>query len=314
VAGGAALSPSGPGPRLGPETDAALRQGKGIVALETSVIGQGLAPPSNVECLERMDAAIRASGSIPAWVGVLDGTVRVGLTPDELSRFTDPATVTKVTRRDLAVAASSGAIGATTVSATLWASVRAGVHVMATGGIGGVHPASHGGLNDVSADLLELARTPGLLVCSGPKSIVDPVATAEKLEELGVTVVGFGVERLPFFLAREAAVELEHSVSSAAEAAALLEASRELSTGSAILLCNPVPADEAMNADEIAGVSAEAMALAEREGVRGKALTPFLLSTIAEKTHGRSVRANLALLESNARVAGEIAAAYASAT
>ncbi len=216
-----------------------LGDGRGVVALETSVIGQGLPPPRNWECVERMSAAIRAADAVPAWIGVIGGSVVVGLSLDELRRFAEPGTATKVARRDHPVAVARGSLGATTVSATIWAAARAGVTVGATGGIGGVHPGED---PDVSADLLELARTPGMLVCSGPKSIIDPAATSEKLEELGVALIGFGVDRLPFFLATGSPVELEHRVDSPPEAAAILQASLALGTRSTLLLCNPVPA------------------------------------------------------------------------
>ena len=163
----------------------------------------------------------------------------------------------------------------------------------------------------MSADLLELARTPGVLVCSGPKSIIDPVATAEKLEELGVALVGYGVDRLPFFLARETPVELEHRVDTPDEAAAMVRAATDLGVASTILLCNPVPSADAMDADEVAAAVAEAEERAERAGVHGKARTPFLLTALAEITDGRSLEANLALLEDNARVAGLVAASLA---
>jgi pseudouridine-5'-phosphate glycosidase len=202
------------------------------------------------------------------------------------------------------------ALGATTVGATIWAAARAGVEVGATGGIGGVHPGRELALAlDVSADLLELARSPGLLVCSGPKSIVDPVATADKLEELGVVVVGYGVDRLPFFLARECPVELEHRADRPADAAAILRAALALGTASTVVVCNPVPEGAAMQAEEVAAAVEVAEARAEKNGVHGKAVTPFLLAALAEATGGRSLEANLALLEDNARVAGEIALA-----
>ena len=280
----------------------------GVVALETSVIGQGLPVPENRECIERMDAAIRASGSVPAWIGVVDGTVTVGLSDEQLGRFTEPGVATKVARRDYPVAVASGALGATTVSATIWAAAKAGIEIAATGGIGGVHP---GDDPDVSADLLELARTPGLLVCSGPKSIIDPAATAEKLEELGVTLVGYGVDRLPFFLAREASVELEHRADTPDVAAAMIRAATDLGVATTVLLCNPVPGADAMEADEVTTAVAEAEARAERTGVHGKERTPFLLTALAEITGGRSLRANLSLLEDNARVAGLVAASLA---
>jgi pseudouridine-5'-phosphate glycosidase len=277
-----------------------------VVGLETSVIGQGLPSPRNVECLERMGSAIRDAEAVPAWIGVLAGEVVVGLSDAELEVFTEPGRADKVARRDVPVACARGGPGATTVSATIWAAARAGIVVSATGGIGGVH---RGSRPDVSADLVELSRTPGLLVCSGPMSIVDPLGTAERLEELGVSLLGYGVDRLPFFLAREAPVELEHRVETPAEAAATLEAALALDTRSTLLLCNPIAGEVAMDADEVAAAAARCEERARREGVRGRDLTPFLLSCLAEETGGRSLEANLSLLESNARLAAEIAAA-----
>jgi pseudouridine-5'-phosphate glycosidase len=280
------------------------------VALETSVIGQGLPVPQSRECIERMNAAIRAADAVPAWIGVVDGSVTVGLSDEQLSRFTEPGVASKVARRDYPLVIASKGLGATTVSATIWAAAKAGITVSATGGIGGVHP---GDDPDVSADLLELARTSGLLVCSGPKSIIDPAATVERLEELGVALVGYGVDRLPFFLAREAPVELEHRADTPEEAAAVAGGVVDLRLSTTVLLCNPVPEAHAMDADEVAAAATEAEARAEREGVHGKARTPFLLTALAELTGGRSLDANLALLEDNARVAGEIAAALSAA-
>ena len=294
--------------RVADEVGVARKLRNGVVALETSVIGQGLPVPENRECIERMNAAVRASGAVPAWIGVVDGTVTVGLTDEQLARFAEPGVATKVARRDVPVAVANGALGATTVSATVWAATAAGIEVAATGGIGGVHP---GRDPDVSADLLELARTPGLLVCSGPKSIIDPAATAEKLEELGVALVGYGVGRLPFFLARETSVELEHRVDTPGEAAAIARAVSDLRVPTTVLLCNPVPDAEAMDAGDVASAVAEAEARAGRDGVHGKERTPFLLTALAEITGGRSLRANLALLEDNARVAGLVAASLA---
>jgi pseudouridine-5'-phosphate glycosidase len=303
---------TGDGLRVGVEVGDALAARAGVVALETSVIGQGLPHPRNEECVRRMSEAVRHAGGVPAWIGVVDGEVVVGLTPAELARFADPqGGATKVARRDLPLAVASRALGATTVSATIWAASRAGIEVGATGGIGGVHPGGSGGARDVSADLRELAGTPGLLVCSGPKSIVDPVATAERLEELGVALVGYGVGRLPFFLAREAPVELEHRMDTPEAAAAAATTARALGMRSTLLLCNPVPAGAAMDAGEVEAAASEAERRADREGVVGKDRTPFLLSTLAELTGGRSLEANLALLEDNARVAGLVAAATA---
>jgi pseudouridine-5'-phosphate glycosidase len=294
---------------VGAEVRSALGGGRPVVALETSVIGQGLPHPRNLECIDRMAGAIHAAGAVPAWVGVLSGEVVVGLSDEELGPFTEPGRAEKVARRDLPAACARGGPGATTVSATIWAAARAGIRVSATGGIGGVHP---GERLDVSADLMELSRTPGLLVCSGPKSIVDPMATAERLEELGVSVVGYGVDRLPFFLAREAPVELEHRVDSPEEAAAALAASISLETRSVLLLCNPIAAASAMDAEEVAAAVQRCEEGAEHEGVRGPDRSPYLLHCLARETDGRSLAANLVLLESNAALAGSIASAFAS--
>ncbi|HEY7666680.1 MAG TPA: pseudouridine-5'-phosphate glycosidase [Actinomycetota bacterium] len=295
---------------VGEAVRAALADGRGVVALETSVIGQGLPFPRNRECIERMTGAIASAGAVAAWIGATDGSLVVGLSDEQLDRFAEPGAAVKVARRDLPMAVATGALGATTVSATIWAARAAGIAIGATGGIGGVHP----GDGDVSADLLELARTPILLVCSGPKSIIDAVATAEKLEELGVALVGYRVDRLPWFLAREATgVELEHRVDSPSEAAGLAKAARDLGVKAATLLCNAIPVDDAMDADEVATAGAEAERRARRDGVEGKWRTPYLLAALAEITGGRSLEANLSLLQDNARVAGEVAAAHAQA-
>jgi pseudouridine-5'-phosphate glycosidase len=294
--------------RLGDEVRDGLRDGRAVVALETSVIGQGLPHPRNVECAERMGGAIRSAGAVPAWIGITGGEVAVGLTDDELATFTEPGRAEKVARRDLPAACAGGGLGATTVSATIWAAARAGIPVGATGGIGGVHPGPAG---DVSADLLELARTPGMLVCSGPKSIVDPLATIERLEELGVSLLGYRTGRLPAFLAADARVPLEHRVDDPARAARTLAAALDLGTGSTLLLCNPVPPDAGMDAEEVAAATLRAEARAEAAGVRGRDLTPFLLACLAEETGGRSLEANLALLEANAALAGEVAVSLA---
>jgi pseudouridine-5'-phosphate glycosidase len=314
VAGGAVVSRetmpvATPGLRVGAEVGTALGEGRAVVGLETSVIGQGLPHPRNLEAVDRMAGAIRGVGAVPAWVGVLRGEVVVGLSDQELGAFTELGRADKVARRDLPAACARGGLGATTVSAAIWAAARVEIRVSATGGTGGVHPSVR---PDVSADLVELSRTPGLLVCSGPKSIVDPAATAERLEELGVIMVGYGVSRSPFFLAREAPVELEHRVDTPDEAAAVLTVAMELDTPSTVLLCNAIAPEFAMDAAEVAAATRRCEERADREGVRGRDLTPFLLACLAEETGGRSLEANLALLESNAALAGAVSVAFAS--
>jgi pseudouridylate synthase len=293
----------------------AVEAGLAVVALETSVIGQGLPFPRNLECLERMEGAIRGADALPAWTAVLDGAIRVGLDRSELERLAEPGIATKVARRDLPIAVASGAVGATTVSATIWAAHRAGIAISATGGIGGVHPAAGTDpTTDVSADLLELARTPVLLVCSGPKSIVDPLATVEKLEELGVAVVGYRTGRLPFFLAREAPAVLEHRVETVEHAVALARAQRDTGAEAAVLLCNPISAEHALERNELLAATDRAHARMREDGIGGKDVTPYLLRVLAEETDGRSLEANLVLLEENAGLAAQVAAALSAAT
>jgi pseudouridine-5'-phosphate glycosidase len=295
---------------LSDEVAFAVAAGGAVVGLETSVIGQGLPYPRNLECVERMETAIRHAEAVPGWIGVVDGAVRVGLERPELERFAEPGAASKVARRDVSLAVASRSLGATTVSATIWAAHRAGIGVVATGGIGGVHP---GRRPDVSADLLELARTPIVVIASGPKSIVDPAATAEKLEELGVAIVGYGVDRLPFFLARETPVEMEHRVDTPEGAATIARAHRSLGADAAIVLCNPIAVEHAMDHDELMAATARAETRMTEAGVAGKEVTPFLLRALAEETDGRSLDANLVLLEDNARLAAEVAAAISAA-
>jgi pseudouridine-5'-phosphate glycosidase len=289
---------------LSDDVRVALQERQPIVALETSVLAQGLPSPRNLELAVDLDLRIRAEGVVPAWTAVDDGAIRVGLSRERLEAISAPgARVAKVARRDYPAVLAAGGMGATTVSATLWAAAALGIEVMATGGIGGVHPRT----GDVSADLLEMARLPGLVVCAGPKSIVDPAATLERLEELGVLVVGYGCDRLPFFLARDAGLPLEHRVDAPAEAARLARARVRLGVESAVLLCNPIHPDHALDAVAVSQAVAECERRAEAAGVSGKAVTPFLLSCLAEVTRGASLEANLALLRANAALAARIA-------
>lgn len=289
------------------EVARALDQGGPVVALETSVLAQGLPAPRNAEAAGSMETAVRAGGAIPGWVWIADGDIRVGFEPGELDRVlaTGRERPAKVARRDLPMAVTSGGTGATTVSATLWAAHHAGIEVMATGGIGGIHPGS----GDVSADLLEMARTPGTVVCSGPKSIVDPAATLERLEELGVGVIGYRCDQLPFFLVADSGLPLEHRADDPGQVAGVSRARAELGVRSALLVCNPIPAEAAMDGADVDAAVGYCLARAESGHITGKDVTPFLLSCLVERTEGRSLEANLALLRSNAELAGQVAAA-----
>lgn len=275
------------------------------VALETTVLTTGLPEPSRAEAIRRMQAGVVAGGANPAWVGVLDGRPVAGLSPDELERLV--AAGGKLAARGLAIAIARGESGGTTVSATLALARRAGIEVAATGGIGGVH---RGG-PDVSADLLELARGGGVLVCSGAKAVLDLPATLEALETLSVPVVGWRTDVWPAFWSRDSGLPVSARVESAAEVADVLRASRAIGGEATILVCSPVPEPAAIERAEIDAAVESALADLDAAGIEGPAVTPFLLERVAERTDGRSLEANLALLEENARVAGAIAASLA---
>ena len=254
-----------------------------------------------------MAEAVRERGAEPVFVGVVGGKPVIGIDESSLEELAQSAR--KLSTRDLPVAASRGESGGTTVAATLFLAHRAGVQEAATGGIGGVHPG--GARLDESADLAQLGRTPITLVCSGAKAILDLPATLERLDTLGVTVLGYGTEELPGFWSAESGVPLSEMVADANEAAAVAREARALGLPGAVLVCVPPPADTALPRDESDRAVARALEEAEALGITGAALTPFLLGRVAEITEGRSLRANVALLENNAAVAAEIAVASA---
>lgn len=288
------------------------RRGAGPrVALETAFLTTGLPDDVRLPTARTMAQAVGERGAEPAFIAVLAGKPVVGLPDQDLERLA--AAGGKLSTRDLPVACARGASGGTTVSATLFLAHRAGVGVAATGGIGGVHPAGPAAskVRDESADLAELARTPVTLVCSGAKAILDLPATLERLETLAVTVVGYGTDELPAFWAAESGIPLPHRVADAREAAAVAREARTLGLPGAVLVCVPPPAETALAPAESERAVAEASAEAHRRGISGAALTPFLLTRIAELTEGRSLRANRALIENNAAVAADIAVALA---
>ncbi len=302
--------------RVAAEVRDALAAGRAVVALETSVVAQGLPPPHNLEAARRCAAAVRRAGAVPAAVALVGGAIVVGASDAELERLADPRShAAKAAARDLAPFALAGRDAGTTVSATIAVAARAGIRVFATGGIGGVHrilpddPAS--GAADVSADLAEIARAPVCVVSAGPKAILDVPATAEALETLGIPAVGFGTSELPAFYSAASGVALEHRVEDARAAARLLRMHwGPLGRTEGVLVLVPPPAP--ISREVIEAAVATALAGARERGVRGKAVTPFLLEAVARATGGASLAANLALLERNAAVAGEIAAALAS--
>lgn len=292
------------------EVRAALADGRAVVALETSVVAQGLPHPHNLATAQACEEAVRRTGAVPATVAVFDGVLRAGLTRAEVERLGDPAVKwPKLGSRDLAIAVAQRTTGATTVSATCDIAALAGIRVFATGGIGGVH---RGVVDhfDVSQDLMALARRPVAVVCAGAKSVLDLPKTLEMLETLAVPVVGVGTRELPSFFSTTSGLPLEHSVAHAREAARIVAARRALGDGGT-LFAQPPPAHLAIPAEEVETWVAEALAAAEAQGVRGKAVTPFLLGALSKRSQGRTLATNLALLENNARFAGELAVAIA---
>jgi pseudouridine-5'-phosphate glycosidase len=292
--------------RVAPAVDAGRRSGRPPVALESSVFAQGLPIPANREAARRMLAAVSAQGATPAVTAVVAGVPALGLDDVELERFLRRDGVRKVSARDLAAAVVARADGATTVAASLAIARLAGVSVFATGGIGGVHRDSP---FDESADLVELARTPMIVVCAGAKSILDLPATLERLESLGVTVVGYRTGELPGFFTATTGLPVPARVDSAAEIAELFRAHRALGNSTAVLVVQPPPPAVALPHDLVHSAVTDALSDAKRGGVRGAGVTPFLLAAVERATDGRSLVANLGLLEANSALAGEIAVA-----
>ena len=277
------------------------------VALETAFLTTGLPDDVRLSAAASMAKAVRERGAEPAFVGVLGGKPTVGIDEGALEDLARSAR--KLSTRDLPVAAARGESGGTTVAATLFLAHREGVEVASTGGIGGVHPG--GARFDESADLAELGRTPITLVCSGAKAILDLPATLERLDTLSVTVLGYGTDELPAFWSAETGLPLKDAVENAEEVATVLRKARALGLPGAILICVPPPTEAALSREESERAVAGALEEAEALGISGAALTPFLLGRVAEITVGRSLRANVALLENNAAVAAEIAVAAA---
>lgn len=291
---------------IAPEVAEALHAGRPVVALESTVIAHGLPRPTNLEVARRCEAAIREEGAVPATVGIISGEVVVGLNDDQIRTLALAEGVRKVSRRDFGIAIARREHGATTVSGTMIAAHLAGIRVFATGGIGGVH---RGDADDVSADLPELASTPVAVVCAGAKSILDLPRTLEYLETAGVPVLGYQTDTFPAFYAVSSGLPVDARVETPEEAAAMISARWALGLEGGVLVAVPPPADLALPSDEMEAAIAEALRAAEEAGVRGKALTPFLLARVGEATAGRSLTVNIALLEQNARVAAHLAEA-----
>lgn len=289
---------------LAPEVASAINDRRAVVALESTVIAHGLPRPQNLQTANRLQEVVREGGATPATIAIIDGKLTAGLADDQIALLANAANIKKVSTRDIPLAVAQGWTGATTVASTIWIAHRAGIKVFATGGIGGVH---RGTLPDVSADLPELARTPIVVVCSGAKIVLDLPATREWLETHAVTVVGYQCDELPAFYSRKSGLPIDARAETPAEVARIFRTQRSLGIESALLVAAPVPAEFEVPAEELQIVLRTALEDAEWKGIAGPALTPFLLSQMAERSGGATLRANIALLEHNARVAAAIA-------
>lgn len=295
-----------------PEVAKALTRKAPVVALESTVISHGLPRPQNLETALVMENVIREQGAVPATVGLLKGRLVVGVSRAEVEELANAEGVAKVSRRDFAGVVKEGRLGATTVAGTMFAAAAAGIRIFATGGIGGVHRDSATSF-DISNDLSELARTPVAVVCAGAKVILDLPKTLELLETLGVPVVGFGTNELPAFYCRESGLALDFRVDTPEEAARLLRIQWDMGLTSGVVIANPPPAEAALSRKEVERILAKGLEQAAREGVQGKAVTPYLLSMMSKESGGRTLKTNIALLINNARLAAQIAVALTEA-
>jgi pseudouridine-5'-phosphate glycosidase len=295
-----------------PEVKAALDAGRPVVALETTIVTHGMPYPVNVRTARSLEDIIRAEGAVPATIAIMDGTIRIGISDLELERLAHAVDVRKLSRADLADALVKRHLGATTVAATMLIAARAGIRVFATGGIGGVHRGAERTF-DASADLSELARSPVTVVCAGAKAILDIPKTLEVLETLGVPAIGYGTDMFPAFYSRESGLRAPLRCDTPEEVAALVRVQRTLGMTGGVLVANPIPHAAEIPFDEMQTYVDAAIAAADARGIGGKELTPFLLGDVLERTGGRSLAANVALVENNARLAARIARAIASA-
>ncbi len=294
-----------------PEVKEALDRGLPVVALESTIISHGMPYPDNVETALAVEAVIREGGALPATVAIMDGKIRVGLTAEEIDRLgREGLSVTKTSRRDLPFVLSQRITGATTVAGTMIAAHLAGIHFFATGGIGGVHRGGQETM-DISADLMELQRTPVAVICSGAKSILDIGLTLEHLETGGVPVIGYESDQMPAFYTRESGFKLAIRLDDPGAIAEAFKVSRALGYPGGMVIANPIPQESAMDPVLIQSAIDEALEEADRQGIAGKDVTPFLLEKVAGKTGGDSLKSNIALVINNARLAARIAVAYA---
>lgn len=295
---------------VNPEVAQAVREGKPVVALESTIISHGMPYPQNVETALNVEKVIRDNGAVPATIAILGGRLKAGLTPEEIEYLGKTGqAVTKASRRDLPIIVAKGMDGATTVTTTMMIAHMAGINIFATGGIGGVHRGAETTM-DISADLEELANTPVMVVCAGAKSILDLGLTLEYLETHGVPVIGYGTKELPAFYTRKSGYGVDYEIDTPEELAAAFKAQRDLELKGGMLVTNPIPEQYSMDADVINRAIDEAIRKSREDGIKGKATTPYLLAKVKELTGGDSLDSNIQLVYNNAAVAAKTAVAY----
>lgn len=293
------------------EVQSALAAKRPVVALESTIIAHGMPYPQNVETARAVEDIVRAGGAVPATIAIIGGVLKVGLTADELDRFgREGRSIAKVSVRDLPFIVAQKLDGATTVASTMRIAAMAGIHVFATGGIGGVHRGAEKSF-DISADMTEFAASDVAVVTAGAKAILDLALTLETLETLGVPVIGLGTKEFPAFYSRKSGHSVPMSCETPAEVAGVMRAKWAMGLKGGVVVANPIPAEAEIPAEEIAPVIDAAVKKAEARGIMGKETTPFLLAEIAGVTEGRSLAANIALAKHNAKIAAAIAAAFA---
>jgi pseudouridine-5'-phosphate glycosidase len=297
-------------PKLSPEVAAAISAGRPVVALESTIITHGMPYPANLETALGVEAVVRNNGAVPATIAVIDGELRAGLERDELEKLAQAKGVVKASGRDLAVAMVRGQTAGTTVSATMLLADLAGIDIFATGGVGGVHRGAEQTF-DISADLTELGRTKTAVVCAGVKSILDIAKTLEYLETQRVPVIAYGTEDFPAFFTRQSGYKADHRLDSPEDIAKAMHLHHQLGTGTGLLIANPIPQEAALTPEFIDGTIADAVREAEERGISRKELTPFLLGRINELSKGESLKANIELVRNNAKLAAQMAVAYA---
>ncbi|HQU85649.1 MAG TPA: pseudouridine-5'-phosphate glycosidase [Pyrinomonadaceae bacterium] len=286
------------------EVKSALENKLPVVALESTVIAHGLPFPHNLETAQKLEKTVRENGAIPATIAVFDGEFHVGLNEKQIEFLATEKNIRKISRRDLPIVTAKKMNCATTVATTTYIAHKTGIKVFSTGGIGGVH---RGFSADVSADLPELAQTPITVVCSGAKIVLDLPRTREWLETHGVSVLGWNCDELPAFYSRRSGLLVDEKVETAQEVAEIARSRDELKLNNSILLTVPVPKRFEIDSDELEEILVQALRLADEKNIRGKEITPFLLSQMSEKSAGKTLAANIALLENNAKIAAEVA-------